>query len=305
MRGGDALLPPSRPRREAFPRIDSPGRIADRSPSGRTGAADGPRAGAHQGCVRGRGRGPAGRPGGRPGAGTTARPAPRGRPGRRCARRRRRCAAAPRRRRRWPITAPRPASSASRGRRARSPAASTTRSTLPGLQSVASATVDAGVEQSAGVRVGRAGGELDRRQQRGHRRRPREGVDVGRGQVGAVVDARRPELDRQPHAGAGGRAGCRARAARGPAAARRSSTARDSSSSKACALARRTRRPSGHVRRARAAASVRSPARRSRGAVGVPGGTTWAPRKVTSAVTSAASRSRGAPRARRPGRTRS
>ena len=43
---------------------------------------------------------------------------------------------------------------------------------LPGLQSVASATVDAGVEQPAGVGVRRAGGELDAGQQRGDVRPP-------------------------------------------------------------------------------------------------------------------------------------
>ena len=70
---------------------------------------------------------------------------------------------------------------------------------MPGLQSVASAMDDTGVEQPAGVRIGRAGRELDPRQQRCHRRvrRADERLDVGVGQEGAVVDAGGAELDGQ------------------------------------------------------------------------------------------------------------
>ena len=62
--------------------------------------------------------------------------------------------------------------------------------------------VDAGVEEAASVRVGRARRELDPGQQRGHGRAggADERLDVGVGEEGAVVDARGPELDREPHA---------------------------------------------------------------------------------------------------------
>ena len=108
---------------------------------------------------------------------------------------------------------------------------------MPGLQSVASATVDPGVEQPAGVGVRRAGGELHARQQRGDRVAAGQRVDVGVGEVGAVVDARRAELDRELHAGAG-RELVAVHAQPEPGGpAGRAASARASSPSKACGLA--------------------------------------------------------------------
>ena len=72
----------------------------------------------------------------------------------------------------------------------------------PGLQSVASATVDPGVEQPAGVRVRRPGGELGTGQQGAPTVVGASGqcVDVGVGQVRAVVGAGRAQLHRELHA---------------------------------------------------------------------------------------------------------
>ena len=108
--------------------------------------------------------GPGARPAGRPGAGTTgaSRMTRSARAPRPQVRRRRR-GAGPARRPRSPPRPPRP------GVIRISRTASAMQNGIdevydePGLQSVASATVDAGVEQPAGVRVGRAGGELGAR----------------------------------------------------------------------------------------------------------------------------------------------
>ena len=56
-----------------------------------------------------------------------------------------------------------------------------------------------GVDQAAPVGIGLARGEVRRRQQRGHGRRPGQRLDVLTGQVGAVVGRRAAELDGQPH----------------------------------------------------------------------------------------------------------
>ena len=116
---------------------------------------------------RGRPSPRAGRRAGRPGGRATGRRAAPGRRAPRPAGRRCRRGAARRRRPRSRRAPPRRASCASRGRRARRRTASTSCTTCPGLQSVASATVTPGVEQAAGVGVGRAGRELGTRQQGG------------------------------------------------------------------------------------------------------------------------------------------
>ena len=72
----------------------------------------------------------------------------------------------------------------------------------PGLQSLASATRDAGVEQPARVGVGLPGRELHAGQQRGDRAGVAQGVDVGVGEVGAVVDRGQAELRGEQDAGA-------------------------------------------------------------------------------------------------------
>ena len=135
---------------------------------------------------------------------------------------------------------------------------------MPGLQSVASATVDPGVEQPAGVRVGRAGGELDAGQQRRDGvRPPRQRVDVGVGQVGAVVDAGRAAARRRaarPGPGAelvAVHPQARARLAAGRAAPRRAS-----SPSNACGL-RGSQKTSTHRACGAQAASI-GPVTRSR-----------------------------------------
>ena len=73
---------------------------------------------------------------------------------------------------------------------------------MPGLQSLASAIETPARPQPGGVGIGRPGAELHAGQQRGDgvARRVGQGVDVGSAQVGAVVDAGRAELDREPHA---------------------------------------------------------------------------------------------------------
>ena len=73
----------------------------------------------------------------------------------------------------------------------------------PGLQSLASATADAGVEQPAGVGVGLPGRELDAGQQRRDGAGVAQRVDVVVVEVGAVVDRDQAELGGEPDAGAG------------------------------------------------------------------------------------------------------
>ena len=108
---------------------------------------------------------------------------------------------------------------------------------MPGLQSVASATVTPASSSAPRVRVGRAGAELDARQQGGDRVAAGERVDVGRGEVGAVVDARRAEFDRELHARAGRELVAVHAQPEAGALAPAFSTARASSASNACALA--------------------------------------------------------------------
>ena len=71
---------------------------------------------------------------------------------------------------------------------------------LPGLQLEASATVAPASSSRAGRGQRLPGGQVAGGQQRRDGVGAGQGVDIGVGEVGAVVDARRAELDRQPHA---------------------------------------------------------------------------------------------------------
>ena len=71
------------------------------------------------------------------------------------------------------------------------------------MQSLANATLHAGVDQAPGVRVGRPGGELDAGQKRRGRAARRERVDVRVVEVGAVVDRGQAQLAGKPHPRAG------------------------------------------------------------------------------------------------------
>ena len=70
----------------------------------------------------------------------------------------------------------------------------------PGLQLVAIATRDPGVDRPAGVRIGLPGGEVGGRQERGNRAASGERRDVVVGEIGAVVDRCGADLDRELHA---------------------------------------------------------------------------------------------------------
>ena len=205
---------------------------------------------------------------------------------RRARARRRRRGAAPAPPPPWPRAAPRPASCPSPAPRARSSAASTTSSRCPGCSR--SPARPRRRRRAAGARPGRASGWRTRRP--GSRvatvSPPGERVDVGVGQVGAVVDARGAQLDGQRARPGRGRAGCRAPAGPGPAARPASSTARASSPSNACGLRRLAEhvdpagvRRAGGEHRAGDQGEVVVAGRR-------PAGTTCAPRNVVSAVTS-------------------
>ena len=78
---------------------------------------------------------------------------------------------------------------------------------------MASATTAPASSKPARVRVRRAGGELGPGQQRGHSGRTGQRVDVGVGQMGAVVGAGRAELDRELRRPGRRRAGWRGRGA--------------------------------------------------------------------------------------------
>ena len=146
----------------------------------------------------------------------------------------------------------------------------------------------AGVEQAPRVGVGRAGRELDARQERGHggARRVRPAPRRRLGQVGAVVDAGRPELDSELHAGPGP-SWLPCTRSPSPASRPATRTARASSSVKAwdeCG----SQKTSIHRAYGAAASSI-GPVTSSRYAARSPAysaGTTWAPRKVVSGVNS-------------------
>ena len=93
------------------------------------------------------------------------------------------------------------------------------------------------VEQPPRVRVGRAGGELDAGQQGGDGVAAGQRVDVGVGQVGAVVDAGRAQLDGQRARPGPAASWLPCTRSPSPAARPGVSTARASSPSKACGLA--------------------------------------------------------------------
>ena len=126
---------------------------------------------------------------------------------------RRRRGAAPARRPRWPPRPPRPGSSASPGRPARCRTASTTCTTSPGCSRWRAPpwrrrrAAAARPGTATGWRTRRPGSSVATVDDAGQR------VDVGVGQVGAVVGAGRAQLDREPHARARGRAGWRGSAA--------------------------------------------------------------------------------------------
>ena len=138
------------------------------------------------------------------------------------------------------------------------------------MQSVASATVDPRVQQPAGVRVGRAGGELRAGQQGGHRVPSRRAPSTSASVRCVQWSARgRAQLDGEPHARARAQLvgvhprqqpGRHARPSGSPAPGRRRRR-----------RARRTRRSSGRAARRPPASRPRDQRRRSRRAVGVLG----------------------------------
>ena len=157
----------------------------------------------------------------------------------------------------------------------------------PGLQSVASATGTPASSSRRASGIGRPGRELRARQQGRDRRRPGQRVDVGVGEVGAVVDAGRAELDGEPHARA--RAELVGVQPRPPARAR----ARPSGSP---GPGRRRRPPVAEhvdpprVRRAGVEHRAGHQVDVASGSSAYSGGTTCAPRNVVSSVTSAGDR---------------
>ena len=177
---------------------------------------------------------------------------------------------------------------------------------LPGLQSVASATVT----PASSSRRASGYGERVENSTPGSRVATvvaaGQRVDVGVGQVGAVVGAGGAQLDRELHAGPGGQlVGVHPQPQPG-GAARRSSTARASSPSKACADAGSQKTSTQRACGAQAASispvtSATYSSRRS----AYSGGTTCAPRNVVSGVTSRGQPQRAGLVARRSARSRS
>ena len=171
---------------------------------------------------------------------------------------------------------------------------------VPGLQSVASATVTpASSSRRAsgyGERVENStpGSSVATVVAAGQR------VDVGVGQVGAVVDAGGAELDREPHARARPTSWLPCTRSPRPAARPAVSTARASSPSNACADAGSQNTSTQRACGAQAASIGAGDQRdvvvaRPR----TPAGTTCAPRNVVSGVTSRGQPQRRAPRRRR------